>query len=103
MNFSASDSGTRLSVNISGHPAVCFALGILVYTDRGFAVALEPPISSPIDVCVPRTADSLGCPVKLLCQPTPGRKQSPGDAPEIEFEGRELLRFPGLPVLFTIT
>jgi hypothetical protein len=82
-----------LSVNIAPHLAECGCLAFnkLASTDGGLAPAAE--------ALAGWVADPLGCPVALGCQPTPGWKQSPGDATVVGFRTGKVLLFPGLPVL----
>src|SRR5882757_5651799 len=90
-----------LFAELPAHSAdcTCFALENRAYTDSGLAPLAEPRSASPMEVFVSRVAGTPGASGRILCQPTPGWKQSPGIAPGVAPVAGELPLFPNLPVL----
>jgi hypothetical protein len=94
-----------LFAELPAHSAdcTCFALENRAYADSGLAPLAEPRSASTMEVFVPGVAGAPGGSGRILCQPTPGWKQSPGNAPEVAPVADELPLFPDLPVLRTAT
>ena len=105
VNFSTPAPSAFLLIGLPAHSAycACFALDDRASIDCALTTLVERLTSSAMEPFVPGLADTPGGSGRMLCQPTPGWKQSPGNGTGVVPLASELPLFPNLPVLRTAT